>query len=566
MKAVFRFLIAGLATALLAAGCGGGDPNNSASDDLSDAAVPFADPLVDDLTVSPAVTRGSTQSPELPGESVGTAEPTEVPIERTGVDWEDLESLAFEVDGRLIQLEDGRAEIANGSSSPDLYVLQNRVAQGDLNGDGCEDVVAHITESSAGTGTFHLLVLVMDDGQGGKAKQPVFVGDRIVMEEMTVKDGTVSVSFLDRELDEPFTVISLRKMLEIDVSELEPVVTVVESTPLEDLPLPDVDAPDIPITFDPGAVGSTVSGSINFQQRQPYTAHITAGQAFTAALQAPIGVWLDVRLGDEVLTSGAKRFQSVSTSLPATGAWKVTVVSTHAGQVDYRLYVEALPLGVRSASAPTPKQAQATEPILVPAVPNRANSADSGNIGDGPVMYFTFDDGPHPLYTPQVLDVLARYGVRATFFVIGSLAEQYPAIVQRIHAEGHTLANHTWNHENLAGLPQETFDHTISRTQDLLGAMATPCLRPPYGFIDAFTRDWAANHGLEVVLWNVDPADWRKPPAAEIARHIVQNARDGAVVLLHDGGGHRRQTVLGLETALSELSNHGYRYEPLCTR
>ena len=334
------------------------------------------------------------------------------------MDWEDLEGLGFELDGQSIQLEGGKAEISYGGASSDLYVLQNRVAQGDLDNDGFEDVVAHITMSSAGSGVFHLLVPVVDDGRGGAAKQPVPVGDRIVMEGIEVRDGVVRVSLLDREPGEPFTVISLRQTLEIDISEPEPEVSVVESMPLEDLPLPEAEAPEIDIRFDPGAVGGTVTGSIDFQQRQPYTAYISEGQAFTAILEAPIGVWLDVRLGDRVLTSGSKRFQSVSANLPATGPWRVTVVSTHAGQVDYRLYVEALPLG--ASPAPVPAPTSPGEPISVPSAPDN---------GAGPVMYLTFDDGPHPVYTPRVLEILSRYGVRGTFFVIGSLTEQYPGII-----------------------------------------------------------------------------------------------------------------------------------------
>ena len=100
-----------------------------------------------------------------------------VQIERTGVRWEDLENLAFEVDGESIQLEGGKAEIFYDGASRDRYVLQNRVAQGDLDDDGFEDVVAHVTMNPAGSGVFHLLVPVLDDGRGGVAKPPVLVGD-----------------------------------------------------------------------------------------------------------------------------------------------------------------------------------------------------------------------------------------------------------------------------------------------------------------------------------------------------------------------------------------------------
>lgn len=555
-----RLAIAGLLLAVFLGGCGQDGPPSPETTSPTPSLSPSAAPSPESSSSTPAstavpapATPASTASEDPPSQPSTTPTATPVPIERTGVDWEDLEGLAFESDGQSIQLEGGRAEISYGGASTDLYVLQNRVAQGDLDDDGFEDVVAHITMSSSGSGVFHLLVPVIDDGMGGAAKQPVLVGDRIVMEGIEVHDGLVRVSLLDREPEEPFTVISRRKTLDVDISGLEPVVSVVESMPLEDLPLPEAEAPEIDIRFEPGAVGGTLIGSIDFQQRQPYTAYISEGQAFTAVLEAPIGVWLDVRLDDHVLTSASKRFQSVTANLPTTGPWRVTVVSTHAGQVDYRLYVEALPLGDSPAPVPTPTRP--VEPTSVPTAP-------AG--GSGPVLYLTFDDGPHPGYTPQVLEALARHGARATFFVIGSLAERYPGIIQRITAEGHTVANHTWNHEALAGLPQEVFDDTVGRTQDLLGSRATSCLRPPYGSIDAFTRDWAANHGLDIALWNVDPADWRSPPAADIAQHIVDHARDGAIVLLHDGGGDRTQTVLALEAALQSLVGRGFRFEPLC--
>ena len=80
--------------------------------------------------------------------------------------------------------------------------------------------------------------------------------------------------------------------------------------------------------------------------------------------------------------------------------------------------------------------------------------------------------------------------------------------------------------------------------------------------MDAFTEDWAVEHGLEVVLWNVDPEDWRETSALAIAQHLVDHAHDGAVVLLHDGGGDRSATVLGLEVALSELTQRGFRFAP----
>ncbi len=500
-------------------------------------------------TTSTTSIRPEAPPTTVPAPSEGS--PDKASREADGIDWDDLEHLTFEIDGDAVRLEGGRATVSYGGASANMFTLQNRVAQGDLDADGDQDVVAHIVERTAGTGVFHFVVPVVNDEGAAVARQPVWVGDRVVMERISVHDGLIEVSLFDRALDEPFTIISRHTMLEIDVSASLPRVRVISSEPIEDLPLPGPERPEIDVRFDPGAVSATQSGSIDFRVRQTYTVQASEGQPFTAALDAPLGVWLDVRLDDLVVTSAAQRSQLVTAELPATGPWKTTVVSSHAGQVDYEVDIEVLPQG-EVTPAPT-----STVPTVRPPRPVTPDD-------EGAVLYLTFDDGPHPVYTPQVLDVLARHGARATFFVLGSLAEAHPDIIQRIAAEGHTIANHTWNHEVLAGLPRSAFDDTISRTQAVLGALATPCLRPPYASIDAFTQEWAASHGLDLMMWTVDPGDWRRPPASEIADHIVERARAGAVVLLHDGGGDRSRTVQGLDMALERLADRGLRYEPVC--
>lgn len=180
-----------------------------------------------------------------------------------------------------------------------------------------------------------------------------------------------------------------------------------------------------------------------------------------------------------------------------------------------------------------------------------------------PVLYFTFDDGPDPIYTPQILDVLKRYGVQATFFVVGSVAASQPNLLQRIMDEGHAVANHTWNHDDLTKLTRAEFDETVGRTETLLGTDGANCLRPPYALFNETTRLWALEHGLEVVTWDFSPKDWEPQSPEKIARKIVANAYNNAILLLHDGGGNRSSTVLGLELALEELSQKGFQYNTL---
>ncbi len=179
-------------------------------------------------------------------------------------------------------------------------------------------------------------------------------------------------------------------------------------------------------------------------------------------------------------------------------------------------------------------------------------------------LYLTFDDGPNPVFTPRILNVLSRYDARATFFVTGESATNYPELIELIVSEGHTLANHTWNHTSLDGISYEDFVETITRTQQVLGEHATSCLRPPYYSIDEHTVARAEQLGMRVVMGEVRPLDWSQPGVLEIADRIVGGAAPGRVVVLHDGGGDRSQTVEGLELALAYLESRNYVYEPVC--
>ena len=184
-----------------------------------------------------------------------------------------------------------------------------------------------------------------------------------------------------------------------------------------------------------------------------------------------------------------------------------------------------------------------------------------------PVVYLTFDDGPHPTWTPQVLDILRDYDAQATFFVLGELAALRPGLIQRIGNEGHVIANHTYNHQSMAGMSFSRFQWQIQATENAVrgaGGQIAPCLRPPYGAMDGNTRSFAAALGYDVIMWDVDPRDWAQPGAGVIADRVVFNTRPGSIVLLHDGGASRAQTVAGLRSIMSRLSAQGYEFRALC--
>jgi peptidoglycan/xylan/chitin deacetylase (PgdA/CDA1 family) len=187
--------------------------------------------------------------------------------------------------------------------------------------------------------------------------------------------------------------------------------------------------------------------------------------------------------------------------------------------------------------------------------------------GPGGVVYLTFDDGPTPAYTPPILALLARYQALATFFVIGRNAAAHPELVRQEHAAGHGVGNHTWNHRRLNGLEDGRLGAEVDATSAVIGrATGTPvrCLRPPYATVDAASADRARARGLRLVLWDVDSNDWRRPGVAAIAGRVLGRVRSGDVVLLHDGGGDRTQTVAALEQVLASLSARGFRFSALC--
>ena len=177
------------------------------------------------------------------------------------------------------------------------------------------------------------------------------------------------------------------------------------------------------------------------------------------------------------------------------------------------------------------------------------------------VLYLTFDDGPGD-ETVAILDVLREHDAKAVFFALGQNLARQSDLGRRIVAEGHALANHTWSHESLTDLGVRGRAHELEDTADLLRRLGSdsPCARPPYGATDDDVTSDLAERGLRQVLWNVDTEDWTGPGAAAIANRLMQ-AENGDVVLMHDGGSDRTQTVEALRQALPKLAADGYTFD-----
>lgn len=205
-----------------------------------------------------------------------------------------------------------------------------------------------------------------------------------------------------------------------------------------------------------------------------------------------------------------------------------------------------------------------------PLLENLPNTTADGS----PIVYLTFDDGPNSAgpdggYTAEMVALLKQYNGHATFFNVGKSVSAWPQLVRDVVAAGHYVANHTWDHSDLAGLTKEEFVAEAERTKQAIIQAAGDLfsldkdvryLRPPYGSTDANTRQYAADLGYATVLWDVDPQDWRRPGTEAIADHVISHVFPGAIVLMHDGGGDRTQSVAALEIILRELSAQGYKF------
>ena len=204
------------------------------------------------------------------------------------------------------------------------------------------------------------------------------------------------------------------------------------------------------------------------------------------------------------------------------------------------------------------------EAAVTPSGKRAADEAPMDYIDDGSkAIALTIDDGPSPVYTPQVLGLLARYRVTATFNMIGVEVQAYPGVAREVAAAGHLIANHTWTHPDLAELPPVLVTEQMSRATEAIHAQTgriPDFFRAPYGAWSPFVLAQCARTGMTPLGWSVDPRDWSRPGVASIVANIMDNTRTGSIILEHDGGGDRSQTVAALKIVIPRLLAAGYHF------
>ena len=210
--------------------------------------------------------------------------------------------------------------------------------------------------------------------------------------------------------------------------------------------------------------------------------------------------------------------------------------------------------------SPTPSVPRASPVVAVTTSPAAPQITFNSVYVEGPYIALTFDDGPNATLTPKLLDLLAAHHFKATFFVVGQNAADHPDILRRAVREGHEIANHSWSHPNLAKMSDEAVRRELQKTEDAIVAAIgkkPTLLRPPYGNLTANQKRWINNEfGYRIIIWDVDPLDWKRPGPSVVTSRILKETHAGSIVLAHD---IHPPTIEAMVATFNQLEAKGFK-------
>ena len=183
------------------------------------------------------------------------------------------------------------------------------------------------------------------------------------------------------------------------------------------------------------------------------------------------------------------------------------------------------------------------------------------NRSAGKRVALTFDDGPHPIFTGRILDILERYNAKATFFVVGQNVENYPRAFERLAGSDCEIGNHTYTHKNIGNMSEDELLVELERTEKAIESISrrhTLLLRPPEGHFGDVVQRVSVVRGYDIILWSIDTLDWAHTSADDMAKKVISSVSDGDIILMHDytsGGAH---TCEALEIIIPRLIKMGY--------
>ncbi len=175
----------------------------------------------------------------------------------------------------------------------------------------------------------------------------------------------------------------------------------------------------------------------------------------------------------------------------------------------------------------------------------------------------TFDDGPHPRYTPEILDILDEYNVKATFFTVGINAYNYSDTLIKVAKNGHEIGNHTFTHPHVSGISSDLLRQEVEKCESEIYGITeckTKLFRPPEGMIDSSITSVLENLDYKVILWDIDTRDWAHTPSIDIADMVIKNVSSGDIILMHDYIGYNSPTPDALRIFIPELIKKGYQF------
>ncbi|OGO93488.1 MAG: hypothetical protein A3F41_01225 [Coxiella sp. RIFCSPHIGHO2_12_FULL_44_14] len=179
----------------------------------------------------------------------------------------------------------------------------------------------------------------------------------------------------------------------------------------------------------------------------------------------------------------------------------------------------------------------------------------------------TFDDGPSPKYTQPILDILDRYHIQATFFVMGAFAKKYPHLIQEIRRRGHVIANHTMTHPYLTRMYGHSLYYQIVEpnriVQSITGNIPV-CLRPPFGLTNSRVNEFIRSQGMRTVMWDLNTFDYNRQSVDHLIQWVLTHTKPGYDLLMHDGSGNSFQTVKALPAIIEGLRKRGMRFDVIC--
>ena len=180
-------------------------------------------------------------------------------------------------------------------------------------------------------------------------------------------------------------------------------------------------------------------------------------------------------------------------------------------------------------------------------------------------LAITFDDGPHPRFTPAILDILKKYDIKATFFVLGKHAEYYPNTLIQVKEAGHEIGNHSYSHVNLTQISNNKIENEFDKTQNIIYEItgAIPKIfRPPFGHHNESIRKIASDNNCKIILWTntQDTKDWAHPGKNKIVNTVLSNIQNGDIILFHDYVDSENETIEALDEIIPKLKEEGYNF------